>query len=184
MVFLLSIAGGVLSSFLFPGREVTIEIDENTKSTGVAEADGLIEQGKIYMNQLAEIESNIYSPEMRQRIAKLQDISRKIYSFLLDHPDQEKEIRMFSHYYMPTTIQTLKTYQDLEKSDPEYRGENVNGTMKRIDEAMETFSAAYENLLDALYKNKTMDVQADITVLQQMMEREGLVENYPESKAQ
>lgn len=177
IVFVISIVAAILVSALLPAKEVVIEVDEPVKTTGVSEADTIIIQGQKYMEQLSVMEGEIQSPQMRQQVARLREVSRKIYLFLSEHPEQEKDVRMFNSYYMPTTLQTLNTYIELERSDPNFRGENVNKTMHKINEALTTFTTAYENLLDALYQNKTMDVQADITVLQQMMERQGLMDD-------
>lgn len=175
IALIVSIVVAALVSVLIPDKKVVIQVEEAVKSTGVDQVDDILTQGQNYMKQLSTIEADIQAPHMRQQVARLREVSRKIYVFLSEHPDQEKDVRMFNDYYMPTTLQTMNTYLELERSDPNFRGENVNKTMKKIDEAVGTFSTAYENLLDALYQNKTMDVQADITVLQQMMERQGLV---------
>lgn len=176
IVLVLSIVAAILVSVIVPAKEIAIEVEETVKKTGVSEVDTVLLQGQEYMKQLAQMEGDIQDPAMRQKVARLREVARKIYQFLSEHPDQEKDVRLFNDYYMPTTLQTLNTYLELEKSDPMFRGENVNSTLKKIDEALGIFTTAYENLLDALYQDKSMDVQADITVLQQMMERQGLVD--------
>ena len=52
--------------------------------------------------------------------------------------------------------------------------ENVSGTLKRIEDILDTTVAAYQKQYDALFANEAMDIETDITVLESMLKREGL----------
>ena len=54
------------------------------------------------------------------------------------------------------------------------QGENITGTMKRIDEMLDTAIAAYKKLLDSLFANQVMDIETDISVMNTLLQREGL----------
>ena len=53
-------------------------------------------------------------------------------------------------------------------------GENIGGTMQRVESMMGTIVTAFEKQLDVLFGSEAMDISADITVLENMMKREGL----------
>lgn len=42
---------------------------------------------------------------------------------------------------------------------------------------MDTISAAFDKQLDALYGEEALDISTDITVMEQMLAREGLSDN-------
>jgi len=52
-------------------------------------------------------------------------------------------------------------------------GEHIGSTMRKIEDILDAVVAAYEKQLDSLFSEEAMDISADITVLEGMMEREG-----------
>ena len=56
------------------------------------------------------------------------------------------------------------------------RGENISGSMERIEEMLDAAISAYEKQLDSLFANQALDIETDIQVLNNMIAREGLGE--------
>mgnify|MGYP000617635421 CR=1 FL=1 len=56
-------------------------------------------------------------------------------------------------------------------------GENINATLHKVEGMMKTIVAAFEKQLDALFGSEALDISTDITVLENMMAREGLTES-------
>ena len=54
------------------------------------------------------------------------------------------------------------------------QGENITGTMERVRGMMGTIVTAFERQLDSLFGDQALDISTDITVLDNMMAREGL----------
>ena len=75
-------------------------------------------------------------------------------------------------YYLPTTLKLLRVYDDM--SHQGVQGENITGTMERVRGMMGTIVTAFEQQLDGLFGDQAMDISTDITVLDNMMAREGL----------
>ena len=63
------------------------------------------------------------------------------------------------------------------------RGENIGGTIRRIEDILDTIVAAYEKQLDALFADEALDIETDIEVLDGMLSREGLKNSGPGSSA-
>ena len=63
-------------------------------------------------------------------------------------------------------------------------GENIDNTMQRVESMMSTIVAAFEKQLDMLFGSEAMDISTDITVLENMMKREGLSEDDGELHAE
>ena len=53
-------------------------------------------------------------------------------------------------------------------------GENIDGAMGKIETMMDTVVRAFDKQLDALFADEALDISTDITVLEQMLAREGL----------
>ena len=90
-----------------------------------------------------------------------------------DNPAKLPQIRKFMSYYLPTTIKLLTAYDQMSRQG--VSGENISGTMEKVEGMMSTIVRAFEKQLDALYGADALDISTDITVLENMMAREGLV---------
>ena len=53
-------------------------------------------------------------------------------------------------------------------------GENIDATKKKVEQMMATISHAFDRQLDALFGDEALDISTDITVMEQMLQREGL----------
>ena len=69
-------------------------------------------------------------------------------------------------------MKLLHTYDRL--SEQGVHGENISSTMYDIEAMMQTIAAAFEKQLDNLFENEALDVSADISVLETMLQQEGL----------
>ena len=66
----------------------------------------------------------------------------------------------------------MGTYAALEQNG--VRGENAAQIEAELRRNAETTATAFENQLDALYAAESMDLSADLTVLQNMLKGQGL----------
>ena len=57
------------------------------------------------------------------------------------------------------------------------KGEHIDQTKEKIRAALDTVAAAFDKQLDGLFQDESMDVSAEITVLEQMLAQEGLTED-------
>ena len=85
------------------------------------------------------------------------------------------QIRRFLDYYLPTTLKLLNAYDRM--SGTGVSGENIDTTLAKVEGMMRTIVAAFEKQLDSLYGAEALDISTDITVLENMMAREGLVDS-------
>ena len=53
-------------------------------------------------------------------------------------------------------------------------GENLDKSMKSIDQMLDTAIEAYKKRLDSLFANQALDIETDIDVMNTMLAREGL----------
>ena len=115
-------------------------------------------------------------------IDRLEDLSAKIFAQVKSDPSKLPQIRKFMDYYLPTTLKLLNAYDRMGAQG--VSGENIDNTMQRVESMMSTIVAAFEKQLDMLFGSEAMDISTDITVLENMMKREGLSEDDGELHAE
>ncbi len=76
---------------------------------------------------------------------------------------------------MPTTIKLLNSYHKLELQNIE--SENVSLGMSKIRTAMDDISQAFKKQLDNMFSHEKLDISTDITVLENMLFKDGLLQN-------
>ena len=142
------------------------------KPTGNAELDKMIKDGKLAIAEMKRLDDNIEDAEISADIVRLEQVSQKIFDRVKEEPSKLPQIRKFMDYYLPTTLKLLNAYD--RASAAGVSGENINATMTKVAGMMKTVVSAFEKQLDALFGEEALDISTDITVLENMMAREGL----------
>ncbi len=151
------------------------EEEEKPKSTGNEELDKMIADGKLAISEMKRLDDNIQDETISAQIRQLETLSGKIFAQVEAEPKKLPQIRKFMNYYLPTTLKLLNAYDRMSAQG--VSGENIGGTMKRVESMMDTIVQAFEKQLDSLFGAEALDISTDITVLDNMMAREGLVDD-------
>ena len=146
---------------------------EPAKSYG-AEIDAIIAEGHTAQKEMGRLYASIQDESIRKKINRIMEISDKIVQDAIHDPGDVPQIKRFLSYYLPTTIKLLNAYDRM--SSQGVRGENISGSMERIEEMLDAAISAYEKQLDSLFANQALDIETDIQVLNNMIAREGLGE--------
>jgi len=81
-------------------------------------------------------------------------------------------------YYLPTTLKLVRSYATLEKQG--VKGENILSAKQSIRNILDTLTTGYEQQLDQLFKSDAIDIAADISVLENLMQQDGLTNDKSE----
>lgn len=122
------------------------------------------------LRQIRELNDRIDSPEVSQKIDRLEEITREIFKAVQKDPSKVAKIDRFMSYYLPSTLKILDSYERLEETN--ISGENVSKGMKSIEDTMDSIVSGFEKQLDKLYKTDTLDIETDLDVMQQLMAQE------------
>lgn len=147
------------------------QAEKPAKSYG-PEVDAIIAEGRVAMGEMGRLYTSIKSPEIRAKINELMRISDKIIQDAIEDPSDVPQIKKFLNYYLPTTIKLLNAYDRM--SDQGIEGENLTRSMSSIEDMLDSSIEAFKKQLDSLFANQAMDIETDITVMNQMLAREGL----------
>ena len=161
---------GIVARLLCPNT--VEEVPEEPKSTGNAELDKMIDDGRKAIAEMKRLDDNIADPTISAQIVRLQELSGKIFAQVEQNPEKLPQIRRFMNYYLPTTLKILNAYDRMGEQG--VAGENITSTMHKVESMMATIITAFEKQLDNLFGAEAMDISTDMVVLENMMAREGL----------
>ena len=157
-------------------EEYEVEIPDPPKpqpaSTGNPELDKMIRDGALAVEEMKRLDENIEDEKISQAIRELERTSQAIFQQVREAPEKLPQIRKFMDYYLPTTLKLLNAYDRM--SSVGVGGENIDGTMGKIETMMDTVVKAFDKQLDALFADEALDISTDITVMENLLAQEGL----------
>lgn len=179
----------LLSGFVFylvgknsEKKQSKLENDEQTekakekvispkKSYG-PEIDPIVEEGNRALSEMGRLYLSIKDTDVRMKINEIMRITDKITQDAIEDPSDIPQIKKFMNYYLPTTIKLLNAYDRMSAQGIE--GDNLDKSMKSINEMLDAAIEAYKKRLDSLFENQALDIETDIKVMNTMLAREGL----------
>lgn len=124
------------------------------------------------LRQLHEAGAALADPVLRDKAARLETVSARIFALAEADPGKEDQLRKFVNYYLPTALKLLHTYAQLDGQGVD--GENITKTKQSIERSLDLLVTAFENQLDKLFQSDALDVSADIAALEGMLNLDGL----------
>lgn len=137
-----------------------------------AEADAVLSEAKTARAEMERLAASIGDETITAKIYTLAELSDRIAKDILTDPADARQIKKFQSYFLPSTIGLLHAYDRMGAA----QGENTAQAREKISQMLDTEIRAFEKQLDSLYKNDALDVDANIRVMQALLEREGLLE--------
>ena len=125
------------------------------------------------LTKIKDVNDAIANPEISRQIDEIGMLTAKIFQLVDENPEKEQEIRSFTAYYLPQTLKILNAYARLERQGVE--GQNITEAKARIEAMLDKLVSGYANQLDRLFGSEMLDITTDITVMEQMLARDGLV---------
>ena len=136
------------------------------------EVDSILEEGNRALSEMGRLYMSIKDTEVRAKINEIMRITDKITQDAIHDPKDIPQIKKFMNYYLPTTLKLLNSYDRMSSLGIE--GENLDKSMKSINEMLDAVIEAYKKRLDSLFENQALDIETDIEVMNTMLAREGL----------
>jgi hypothetical protein len=145
---------------------------EKPRSTGNPEIDALLDERAKAVSEMRRLNDSIKDAAISAQISHLEATTGKIIDAVVEAPSKLPQIRKFMNYYLPTTLKLLNAYDRMDATGAS--GTNIDGTKGKIGEMLGTICVAFSRQLDALYGEEALDISADITVMEQMLQQEGI----------
>ena len=150
--------------------------EENTKKVeNEAEVNETLNQGRKYLAQISHLNDRITGIEVSNKIFKIEDLTGRILKRVEEHPSSVNDIKQLMKYYLPMTIKLLTAYAEMDEQ--QVKVDNIDKSKREIENVLDSLNAAFNKLLDDLYKDTAWDISSDVSVLNAMLKREGLKGN-------
>lgn len=107
---------------------------------------------------------------MKQQTIQLYQQAEQLLDWLQSHPESQDNVRRFASYYLPTTLKLLKAYNDVEDQNSSVSDEvesNIVGFLHKIN-------SAFQTVRDKLLKHVAMDISAEISAMNVILNQDGL----------
>ena len=138
-----------------PPRVVETEVPFHT---GVDDVDAMLTEMQQQLDTLHALNEALPDPQLSAAMTRMEKAGRSIVETVEATPAKAKQVR--------------RQYAKLAKQG--VRGENAASIRAEVERNAASIATAFENQLDALYAAESMDLSADLTVLQNMLKGQGL----------
>ena len=156
-----------------PKAEQAEAKQENAKEPALSpEIAKLVQERDRALAEMRRLNDNIPDEKISRQIDHLEEVTRKIIGQVVDDPQKLPQIRRFLDYYLPTTLKILNAYDRMGAVG--ISGENIDTTKSKVETMMDTVCQAFDKQLDALFGAEALDISTDITVMENLLAREGL----------
>ena len=140
--------------------------------TGVEDVDEMLLSMEQQLNALHAINDAIPDEELSHSMSRMEAAGRSILEVVEAAPEKAKTVRRFANYYLPDAVKVLQQYATMARQG--VKGENAATVKAEVETSAAQIATAFENQLDALYAAESMDLSADLDVLQSLMKGQGL----------
>ena len=178
----LSAVAFVVGKALFPDKSYKMpgepeepkkeEKPKKPKTTGDPDIDALIKERDRALSEMHRLNDAIEDQKISDQIDHLEEITTKIIDQVIADHKKLPQIRRFMDYYLPTTLKILNAYDRMDSVG--VSGSNIDATKEKVERMMDTITVAFEKQLDALFGEEALDISTDITVMENLLAREGL----------
>ena len=145
------------------------------------EVAALMKERDRAISEMRRLNDNIPDPRLSQQIDHLEEVTGKIVDQVIAQPKKLSQIRRFMDYYLPTTLKLLNAYDRMDSTG--IAGDNITATKDKVSAMMDTIVRAFDRQLDALFGEEALDISTDITVMENLLAREGLTQDKPSGQS-
>ena len=140
--------------------------------TGSGDVDQMLADIQQKLDTLHALNDALPDPELSAAMDRMEKAGRSIIEAVEAAPAKAKQVRRFANYYLPDAVHVLEQYAAMARQG--VRGENAAAVRAQVEKNVGTIATAFENQLDALYASESMDLSADLAVLETLMKNQGL----------
>lgn len=127
-----------------------------------------------YEKTLKEQRDRAHDDVLKDKISALLRLLDAIRHAVNTDPGRVESLNKFVDYYTPTTIKLIERFLQFESSS--VITEAIRKTMDDILRSLDKVIDGYEKLLDTLYKDDLLDLNAEMDVMETVMKQDGLID--------
>lgn len=123
--------------------------------------------------KIKEYSKDINDAELNPALSEMISILDNMVAYSKANKEGEKKLQKINEYHLPTAIKMLKYYIDF--CNLPVKNSNIENTSLEIEDAIIKLNEALKKMLLEMNENKLIDINSDIDVLKNMLEKDGLI---------
>lgn len=135
----------------------------------------VLDRGNAFIAEIRRCNDAIPGQEISEKISRMETIVQRIFLRAEEHPEIVPDLQKLMDYYLPMTVKLLNAYAEMDAQP--VAGETIRSSKREIEQTLDTLNAAFEKLLDSVFKDTALDISSDISVLHTLLAQEGLAED-------
>jgi 5-bromo-4-chloroindolyl phosphate hydrolysis protein len=166
-----TVAGYAAAIFLvFPSKkeEKAAELEDMLRS--------VLKEGEDKLKLMRSLAYKVKSNTMRLKIDEMCNIGHQIFETVKKKPRDVRSVQQFSSYYLDTTIKIIKKYIELS-AHTSYSAE-IERAVKKVESTLGNAQLAFQKQLENLVRDDVLDLDTEMSVLEETLELEGLEVNH------
>ena len=148
---------------------------ETAPNTGDDTANALINEAREALKSIRASNDAIADASVSRTIDSIEGGAREILKRIEEKPQLAGQMRTFLRYYLPTTVKILDARKQLEPNAATRASNEARATRERTERMLGHIDEAFRNQLNALEKNRYLDVQVEMDVLEGMLKSNGMI---------
>lgn len=135
----------------------------------------LQQEGMDYLKMLEVMDERIYDEDISQKIRELSKEVSKLLTYGYNHAEDAEKILRFNRKYLNPVLKIMRHFQEIEAQLKESK--IFDDTKAELLKTSDMLIEAYDMQLKGLYEEDMLDITSDVTVLENMLNQEGLLKN-------
>ena len=171
------VIAGVLSAIIFislrkclTAKTKEIEVFREEKSKDEY-CNMILDQIYGYRKELQVEKVKLEQIALQNKIQNIEELSDKMVNCILKDVNKARSIRKFVNYYFPTLLNLIRHYDALENEHIETN--DFKDGMQQVEEAVSAIETAFQKQYNALFEDTLIDIENEITVMEQMLIKDG-----------
>ena len=133
-----------------------------------------LREGSEKISELQALSPRISDPPIRTKFDAIVAAARSIVDDLKKNPKDIRAARQFLSYYLDATIRIVTRYAEL--SEKRLPSTEIQGSLRKAEAMLDMIRAAFEKQHVRLLEDDVMDLDAEMSLLKQTIQMEGLGE--------
>lgn len=131
-----------------------------------------MKEGGEKIGVLVDCAKNINNPLVREKIGRIVDVIKRIFTNFEKDPKDIKQAKQFLSYYLDTSIKIVKKYRDLSAQN--VRSPEIAATLSKAELMLDSIEKAFEKQHARLLRDDAMDLDTEIETLEKTFNAEDL----------
>lgn len=123
------------------------------------------------IDKIKNFSQKIDDPELTPALKEMISILKEMADYSKSNKEGEKKLEKINEYHLPTAVKMLNSYIDF--CNFPVKNANMEKTAQEIEDVIIKLNGALKKMLVEMNQNKLIDINSDIDVLKNMLDKDG-----------